>query len=82
MSRITSRPHDHRGGGGAAARINSCKLFYPGQHIITRNAALTAVVQANNAQKKASGILTTDRVHLNEAGNRLVAQTILKSLGE
>jgi lysophospholipase L1-like esterase len=39
-------------------------------------------LQAKNAQKKASGILTTDRVHLNEAGNRLVAQTILKSLGE
>jgi lysophospholipase L1-like esterase len=39
-------------------------------------------LQKNNADKKASGILTTDRVHLNEAGNRLVAQTILKSLGE
>ena len=39
-------------------------------------------LEANNAQKKASGILTTDRVHLNEAGNRLVAETILKSLGE
>ncbi len=39
-------------------------------------------LQANNAKKQASGILTTDRVHLNEAGNRLVAQTILKSLGE
>ncbi len=39
-------------------------------------------LQANNTQKKAAGILTTDRVHLNEAGNRLVAQTILKSLGE
>src|SRR6185436_6620449 len=37
---------------------------------------------ANNAQKKASGVLTTDRVHLNDAGNRLVAETILKSLGE
>ena len=39
-------------------------------------------LQANNAAKKAAGILTSDRVHLNEAGNRLVAQTILKSLGE
>ncbi len=39
-------------------------------------------LQDKNAAKKASGILTTDRVHLNEAGNRLVAQTILKSLGE
>ena len=39
-------------------------------------------LQANNTDKKASGVLTTDGVHLNEAGNRLVAQTILKSLGE
>ena len=39
-------------------------------------------LETNNAQKRASGILTTDRVHLNEAGNRLVAETILKSLGE
>lgn len=31
----------------------------------------------NNPDDKASGILTTDRVHLNEAGNRLVADTIL-----
>lgn len=39
-------------------------------------------LQKSNTEKKASGILTTDRVHLNEAGNRLVAQTMLKSLGE
>ena len=39
-------------------------------------------LNANNSTKKAAGVLTTDRVHLNEAGNRLVAQTILKSLGE
>lgn len=31
----------------------------------------------NNPDDKASGILTTDRVHLNEAGNRLVAETML-----
>jgi lysophospholipase L1-like esterase len=39
-------------------------------------------LQANNAGNKESGILTGDRVHLNEAGNRFVAQTILKCLGE
>lgn len=39
-------------------------------------------IQANNPQKKAAGILTTDRVHLNEAGNKVVAQTMLKSLGK
>jgi isoamyl acetate esterase len=31
----------------------------------------------NNPDDKASGILTTDRVHLNEAGNKLVADTML-----
>lgn len=39
-------------------------------------------LNANNAAKKDAGVLTTDRVHLNEAGNRLVAEAILKSLGE
>ncbi|HEX4609409.1 MAG TPA: SGNH/GDSL hydrolase family protein [Urbifossiella sp.] len=32
---------------------------------------------ANNPDNKESGILTSDRVHLNEAGNRLVADTVL-----
>ena len=35
---------------------------------------------ANNADDKDKGILTTDRVHLNEAGNKLVAETILKAI--
>lgn len=39
-------------------------------------------LQENNPKKRESGILTRDRVHLNPAGNRFVAQTILKSLGE
>ena len=34
----------------------------------------------NNADNKVSGVLTSDRVHLNEAGNRLVAETMLKTL--
>src|SRR6185295_7182425 len=34
----------------------------------------------HNADNKASGILTSDRVHLNEAGNRFVAEVMLKSL--
>lgn len=34
----------------------------------------------NNAQNKESGILTTDRVHLNEAGNQLVAEVFYKIL--
>src|SRR5262245_11098734 len=31
----------------------------------------------NNPDNKEKGVLTTDRVHLNEAGNKLVAETIL-----
>jgi isoamyl acetate esterase len=32
----------------------------------------------NNPQNKESGILTTDRVHLNDAGNQLVADVLIK----
>jgi len=39
-------------------------------------------LKSNNPDKKAAGVLTTDRVHLNESGNKLVAQTMLKMLGE
>jgi lysophospholipase L1-like esterase len=38
--------------------------------------------KANNPDKKESGVLTGDRVHLNDAGNKFVAETILKCLGE
>lgn len=34
----------------------------------------------NNGENRESGILTTDRVHLNEAGNKLVADEMLKAL--
>lgn len=34
----------------------------------------------NNPDNKESGILTTDRVHLNPAGNRLVADLMLKAI--
>lgn len=36
--------------------------------------------QANNIDNKEKGILTTDRVHLTEAGNQLVADEIMKAL--
>ena len=36
----------------------------------------------HNKDNKEQDILTYDRVHLNDAGNRFVAQEILKSLGE
>jgi isoamyl acetate esterase len=37
-------------------------------------------LKTNNPKNAASGILTGDRVHLNAAGNELVAATMLKSL--
>ncbi|MBL8797041.1 MAG: SGNH/GDSL hydrolase family protein [Planctomycetia bacterium] len=39
-------------------------------------------LKANNAENQEKGILTTDRVHLNPAGNKLVAETMLKALGQ
>ncbi|UYQ92380.1 GDSL-type esterase/lipase family protein [Chitinophaga horti] len=35
----------------------------------------------NNTNNEAKGILTTDRVHLNEKGNQLVADEMMKALG-
>ena len=37
-------------------------------------------LKANNKADKESGILTSDRVHLNEAGNHFVAEAMLKVL--
>ena len=37
-------------------------------------------LEKNNPDDKEKGILTSDRVHLNEAGNKLVAETILKTI--
>ncbi len=39
-------------------------------------------LKKNNADNKESGVLTGDRVHLNDAGNRFVADTMLKTLGQ
>src|SRR4051794_11354339 len=39
-------------------------------------------LKAHNADQKERGILTSDRVHLNEAGNKFVAEHMLKCLGE
>ncbi len=38
-------------------------------------------LRENNRFNKEKGILTTDRVHLTQAGNALVAETMLKKLG-
>lgn len=39
-------------------------------------------LKENNKENKEKGVLTGDRVHLNAAGNKLVAETMLKALGE
>jgi lysophospholipase L1-like esterase len=39
-------------------------------------------LKANNNDDKESGVLTGDRVHLNPTGNKLVADTMLKMLGQ
>jgi lysophospholipase L1-like esterase len=44
--------------------------------------AFVAYLKENNPEDRAQGVLTSDRVHLNDAGNRFVAETILKCLGE
>jgi lysophospholipase L1-like esterase len=39
-------------------------------------------LKKHNVENKGRGILTTDDVHLNDAGNRFVADVMLKALGE
>jgi lysophospholipase L1-like esterase len=43
--------------------------------------AFVSHLEKNNAKDEAKGILTTDGVHLNEAGNRFVADVVLKAIG-
>lgn len=42
--------------------------------------AFAAYEQANNSDNKESGLLTTDRVHLTDAGNQLVADEMIRGL--
>jgi lysophospholipase L1-like esterase len=39
-------------------------------------------LKEHNADDKEKGVLTGDRVHLNDAGNQFVAETLLKCLGD
>lgn len=48
--------------------------------LIDLRKAFAAYEMANNAGNKESGLLTTDRVHLTNAGNQLVADEMLKGL--
>lgn len=40
-------------------------------------AAFMAYIEINNTENKEKGVLTTDKVHLNDKGNKLVADTML-----
>lgn len=55
------------------ASENQCKL-------IDLRKAFMAYEQKNNIENKASGILTTDRVHLTEAGNQFLAETMWETI--
>jgi lysophospholipase L1-like esterase len=44
--------------------------------------AFVSYLKDKNSASKAEGVLTSDGVHLNDAGNTFVAEAILKSLGE
>jgi lysophospholipase L1-like esterase len=55
------------------ATDNQCKL-------IDLRKAFMAYEQKNNMENKASGILTTDRVHLTEAGNQFLAETMWETI--
>jgi lysophospholipase L1-like esterase len=55
------------------AADNLCKL-------IDLRKAFLSYEEKNNIENKASGILTTDRVHLNEAGNQFLAETMWETI--
>jgi lysophospholipase L1-like esterase len=55
------------------AQKNNCALVDLRQSFLQYNLA-------NNKENKELGILTTDRVHLNEKGNQFVAEEMLKAL--
>ncbi|HKO80405.1 MAG TPA: GDSL-type esterase/lipase family protein [Chitinophagaceae bacterium] len=48
--------------------------------LIDLRKAFALYEQANNAEDKEAGLLTTDRVHLTNAGNQLVADEMIKAL--
>jgi lysophospholipase L1-like esterase len=54
----------------------------PGLPLCDLRKAFVGHLKENNKEGKDSGVLTGDRVHLNPAGNKLVAETMLKTLGQ
>ena len=57
------------------AKNNNCPLIDLRQAFLNYNLA-------NNNENKESGILTTDRVHLNEKGNQFVAEQMYRVLSQ
>jgi lysophospholipase L1-like esterase len=55
------------------ATDNQCKL-------IDLRKAFLSYEEKNNIENKASGVLTTDRVHLNESGNQFLAETMWETI--
>jgi lysophospholipase L1-like esterase len=51
-------------------------------HLCDLRKAFVKYEKEKNKENAEKGVLTSDRVHLNDAGNKLVADTILKCLGE
>lgn len=49
--------------------------------LIDLRKAFLSYEEANNTENKEAGLLTTDRVHLTETGNQLVADEMIKVLG-
>jgi lysophospholipase L1-like esterase len=52
-----------------------------GSQLVDLRKAFIAYLKINNPENKDRGILTRDAVHLNAAGNRLVAEKMLEALG-
>ena len=52
-----------------------------GSQLCDLRKAFQTYLDKHNSEDKEAGILTGDRVHLNDKGNRFVADTILKCLG-
>lgn len=51
-----------------------------GSELCDLRKAFVQYISKNNPENREKGILTTDRVHLNDAGNHLVADEILRAL--
>ena len=80
---------DHWRAGLCGYAREQCRL-YPTQQEQINHWYLVCLAQfpvytkywANNKDDQEKGVLTTDRVHLNEAGNKLVAETIVRMFGD